>query len=63
MEKKKFKEFDAGNVCIWIEQDSSIMLKASDGAYNDPVELSGNQAREIANYLNSLAKKLDVDHE
>ncbi len=59
MEKQSLKEFDNGNVYLWIEQDSSIMLKASDKTYNDPVELSSLQAREIANYLLILADKID----
>ena len=59
MEKQSLKEFDNGNVYLWIEQDSSIMLKASDKTYNDPVELSSSQAREIADYLLMLADKID----
>ena len=58
MEKNKYKEFDNGNVSMWVEQDSSIMLKANDKVYNDPVELSGKQAIEIAKYLLFLADDL-----
>ena len=61
MEKQNLKEFDDGNVYMWIEQDSSIMLKASDKGYNDPVELSSAQAREIAKYLICLADELEKE--
>jgi len=61
MEKQKLKEFDNGNIYMWIEQDSSVMLKASDKVYNDPVELSSAQAREIAEYLIYLSDELEKE--
>ena len=59
MEKPFFKKFDYGNVYMWIEQDSSIMLKAADRKYNDPVELTIRQARKIGESLIFLADKLE----
>ena len=61
MEEHKYKEFDNGNVYMWLEQDSSVMLKASDKAYNDPVELNAREAREMANYLLLLADNLEQE--
>ncbi len=45
-------------VYLWMEQDTSIHLKAVT-KYGDPVELSAEEARELAQVLEGLAKKLD----
>ena len=45
-------------VYLWIEQDTSIHLKAVT-KYGDPVELSAEEARELAKVLEELARKLD----
>ena len=43
---------------LWIEQESSIMVKAVSKA-GDPVELASFDARTLAKYLNEAADKLD----
>jgi hypothetical protein len=53
-----FQKFANDNVCFWLEQDSSIHLKAI-SPHGDPVELTANEARAIASGLISTAKKLD----
>jgi hypothetical protein len=52
-------ELDNGNVSMWIENESSIMFKAAVKGYNDPVELTIDEARVIAESLLSLAERLD----
>jgi len=52
-------KFDNGNVYMWIEFESSIMLKAAVKEFNDPVELTVDEARIIAKSLLALADKLD----
>jgi len=39
-EKYPVKKFAGGDVYFWIEQESSIHLKAKDRNYDDPVELT-----------------------
>jgi hypothetical protein len=51
--------FDGGNVYMWIEQNSSIMLKAAVKEFNDPVELTSEEARLIAKSILTLAEQLD----
>ena len=46
------------DVYCWIEQDSSVMLKAIT-QFADPVELTSDEARDIATVLLSLADRLD----
>jgi len=48
-------------VICWIEQNSSIMLRAIVKGYNDPVELTSDEAREIAKKLIEMADKLDAE--
>ena len=45
-------------VYCWLEQKSSIMLKAI-SKYGDPVELSSKDARDLANILIEKANMLD----
>ena len=42
----------------WIEQESSIHVKAA-SVHGDPIELSADEARELARVLISLANALD----
>ena len=53
------KKFSDGDVYMWIEQDSSIYIKAVTQNFNDPVELTSEEAREIADGLLNLANELD----
>lgn len=45
-------------VYLWIEQESSIMVKAVN-PYGDPVELSSQEVRNFAKLLNEAANELD----
>ena len=60
----KFKdrmELQDGRVQFWIEQDSSIHMKVVEKPHNDPVELTADEAREIAKKLIEMADKIDAD--
>ena len=54
---KKLKGME-NEVYLWIEQDSSIMLKAV-SEFGDPVELSSKDAKNLAKLLTEAAEKLD----
>ncbi len=53
-------ELDGGELRIWIEQDISICMKAVT-RYGDPVELSEDEAMEVAKSLIEMVKRLEVD--
>ena len=55
--KHQIHRFAGGNVYFWLEQDSSIHLKAL--SETDPVELTAEDAREFAAALISTAQQLD----
>ena len=57
--KQQIQKFSGGKIYFWLEQDSSIHLKAA-SAYGDPVELTADEAREIGSALISMAQKLDA---
>jgi hypothetical protein len=48
-----------GNVTLWVEQDSSIQLKAVTGQ-GDPVELSPDEARRVAQTLLAFAERAEA---
>ncbi|WP_434988037.1 DUF6360 family protein [Pseudomonas protegens] len=50
-------ESSEGAVRLWIEQGSSIHLKVI-SPHNDPVELTAEQALELAHVLQGLARRL-----
>lgn len=54
---KRYTSAD-GRVDAWIEQDSSIQLKAI-SKFGDPVELTAGEARTLAENLKRLAELLD----
>jgi hypothetical protein len=55
--RNQFHHFADGDAHCWMEHDSSIMLKAvTDG---DAVELSAEEARELAEALLAMARQLD----
>ena len=56
--KKEFQSFADDEVRFWVEQESSIHLKAAT-PQGDPVELSANDARKIAAALIAAAQQLD----
>lgn len=47
-----------GDVSLWVEQDSSIQIKAITG-HGDPVELSPDEARRVADKLLAFADRAD----
>lgn len=51
----------AKDVSCWLDQDSSIMLKAIT-SFGDPVELVADEARSIAAALLALADRLEPLH-
>ena len=55
--KGQVQEFAAGEVSLWIEQGSSIHLKAV-SSQGDPVELTASEALQIADALLEVAKLL-----
>lgn len=58
MQKNNVFEFEAGDIRIWIEQNSIHML-ACDKLYKDPIELTADTARHLAQKLNELADTID----
>jgi hypothetical protein len=50
-------ESSDGDVRVWIEQGSAIHIKAI-SEHNDPVELTAEQALELARVLQRLARRL-----
>lgn len=57
IEEKGYFESSDGSVRIWIEQDTSIHMKVATPT-NDPVELSEEEAIEIAEILQNYAKRI-----
>ena len=57
--KQQMQKFAGGEVYLWLEQGTSIHLKAA-SANGDPVELRVDEAREIASALIAAAQKLDA---
>jgi hypothetical protein len=47
-----------GDVTLWVEQDSSIQLRAITGQ-GDPVELSPDEAGRVAHTLLACAERAD----
>jgi hypothetical protein len=58
-EKHPIREFADGDVYFWIEQESSIHIKAADKNYGDPVELTATEARETGEALIETATQLE----
>ena len=56
--ESQVQKFAGGEVYFWLEQESSIHLKAVSG-HSDPVELTADEARGIAAALIATAQKLD----
>jgi hypothetical protein len=56
--KNNVFEFESGGVQIWIEQDS-IHILACDKSYRDPIELTTDTARQLAQRLSELADIID----
>jgi hypothetical protein len=58
-EKPKPYLTPANDVFLWIEQDSSIHLRAKT-SFGDPVELTAGNARDVAAALVKLANQLEA---
>jgi len=58
VQKNNIFEFEGGDVRVWIEQDS-IHILACDKTYKDPIELTTDTARQLAQKLNELADTID----
>ena len=58
----KVQRFAGGEVYFWIEQESSIHLKAV-SPNGDPTELTAEDAREIAEALIAAAEQIDASPE
>ena len=52
-------KLSAGEIILWMEQESSIQLKAIT-AHGDPVELNATEARQLAQELLRLAALVDL---
>lgn len=50
--------YQVGEAYVWLEQDTSIHLKAVT-EFGDPVELTADEAERLAQVLTDLAKSLD----
>jgi len=57
--KPQVQSFADGEVRFWIEQESSIHLKAA-SRHGDPAELTAEDAREIAAALIAAAQQIDA---
>lgn len=59
--KTEIFKFAGDEVICWIEPGSGIMLKAIAYGGKDPVELTADEARNIAKKLIEMADKLDAE--
>jgi hypothetical protein len=50
---------NVGDVAEWLEQESSIQIKAVT-SFGDPVELNSEEARRLAALLLTLAEQADA---
>ena len=57
-EDEKHVEFAHGEVCLWPEQGSSIMIKAITKS-GDPVELEPDEAKELGELLIGWASQIE----
>ena len=52
-------KFSDGDVRLWVDPDGVIHLKAAD-TFGDAIELTADEAREVAQALQELADQLDA---
>ena len=57
-EKREIIKFEQGEVYLWVEQESAIMLKAVTKE-GDPVELFSKTARELGETLIKMATQIE----
>ena len=60
MANSKTQEFCGGEILLWAEYGEPIMLKNCE-RHGDPVELSADEARQLASALLKLADWCDKD--
>jgi hypothetical protein len=58
MEPDENGVYHVDEACAWLEQESSIMLKAV-SKFGDPVELTADDARALSGVLLKLAETLE----
>ena len=51
------KNFSDGEVSIWFEENGGVFIKCHE-PYNDPVELSEDEAEEVARWLMDIVERL-----
>ena len=56
-DSEKVYEFSGGDVALWVEQDSSVQIKAVN-SFSDPVELTELDARKLGELLIKMADYL-----
>ena len=56
-ENTKVVTFSQGDLCLWSEQESSIMIKALTKS-GDPVELEPEEARDLGETLIRMAANI-----
>lgn len=57
MDHKVYK-FEGGDICMWMEKNGTIMLKAVDPiSGTDPVELGDEEAKELAETMLRLLEE------
>ena len=56
--KSDVRSFSNGEITIWVEQNSSIQIKAT-SPHGDPIELSCEEAKELAQHLLRLAAVIE----
>jgi hypothetical protein len=57
-EANEIIEFSQGDIYLWVEQKSSVMLKAITKS-GDPVELNSNEVKELASVLINMAAQIE----
>ncbi len=58
-ERSQLYEFSGGDVTLWAEAGEPIMLKSLDSVGQCPVELTSDEARDLAAKLLELAEWCD----
>jgi hypothetical protein len=57
-ENEKVYKFSDDDVVLWVEQDSSVHIKAVD-SFSDPAEITESEARELGELLIKMADYLN----
>jgi hypothetical protein len=52
-------KFSDGDVRLWVDPNGAVHLRAAD-SFGDAIELSPDEARELAQALQELADQLDA---